>query len=170
VPKVTVYRYDNEDYDGGRIIFGRGDSFETLTPEQKTVELAIRSTLPNGKAIRSTSLYTWANETVAKRLWPLSKKKYLYELEVESEDMRHKADLNYYSEAIDAVKTDRSLQEAVNRYCSGEESVPPATFPRSRGAIAHLIRLERLASAASCLSVHRLQSLWRKRSKQTEAE
>ena len=45
MPKITVYRYDDQDYEDCQIIPARGDSFKTLTADQKKVELAIRATL-----------------------------------------------------------------------------------------------------------------------------
>jgi hypothetical protein len=127
---MLVYRYDDECYTPGQCIPTRGDSFNTLTEDQKVVELAVRLALPAGAQIRGESLYTWANEMLARRLWRFSKKKYLYELEIDERDIRHKGDLNWYSAAMDAVKAGRSPHDAVKKYCNGEESGPPYTEPR----------------------------------------
>ena len=127
---MNVYRYDNETYDENEVIRSRGDSFNSLTESQKQVELAIRSRLSNGENIRSTSLYTWADETLARRLWPLSQKKYLYELEIEDSDIRHKGDLNFDSAAVEEVKAGASPNGAIEKYCSGENAEAPQTQPR----------------------------------------
>jgi hypothetical protein len=73
-----VYRYDGEPYVDGQMVQGRGDSFPSLTANQKVVETRIRDTLKNGRSVRATSLFTWENEVLARRLWMVSKKKYLY--------------------------------------------------------------------------------------------
>jgi hypothetical protein len=130
MPKLIVYRYDDECYTEGQVIRPRGDSFNTLTDQQKVVERAIRSTLHDGTEIRGNSVYTWVEEGVARRLWPLSKKKHLYELEIEHSNIRFQGDLNCYSTAIDAVAAGRSPQNAVEKYCRGEEAGPPYTEPR----------------------------------------
>jgi hypothetical protein len=39
MPKKAVYRYDDADYEDGTVIEPRGDSFESLTPDQKLVEI-----------------------------------------------------------------------------------------------------------------------------------
>jgi hypothetical protein len=93
----TVYRYDDEDYPDGQLVRSRGDSFDILTKVEKVVELGIRALLPDGANVRGASLYTWEDEVVARRLWKLSGKKYLYELEVDDASIRHIGDLNLYS-------------------------------------------------------------------------
>jgi hypothetical protein len=112
------------------MINARGDSISSLTEHQKVVEIAIREALPHGPTIRGTSLYTWADEGVAKRLWRRSRKRYLYELEIAEADIRHKGDLNYYSEALDAVKSGKPFEDAIRKYCRGETAGPPFTEPR----------------------------------------
>jgi hypothetical protein len=129
--KIKVYRYDDEDYADGRMIKPRGDPFNTLTEPEKAVETAVRAALPNGENVRSTSVYTWANETVAKRLWQYSGRRYLYELEIDKADIRHIGDLNHYSDAKDAAISGAPFEDAVARYCMGEPSGPPRfTEPR----------------------------------------
>jgi len=128
--KIKVYRYDDQEFTDGQVIESRGDSFSTLTHHQKVVETAIRAALPNGAVVRGNSLYTWADENVAKRLWPLSKKRFLYELEIDKADIRHKGDLNQYSEAVSAAKSGASIDNAVGKYCAGENAGAPYTEPR----------------------------------------
>lgn len=125
-----VYRYDDAEYDPGETVRARGDSLETLTENQKIVEAAIRSTEKDSNNIRGTSLYTWENEALARRLWKYSKKKYLYELEVDDGNIRHRGDLNWYSAAVDAVAMGDSPNEGVTKYWSGESAGEPFTEPR----------------------------------------
>jgi hypothetical protein len=127
---MRVYRYDDQEFADGQIIDPRGDSFGTLTDHQKAVEIAIRAALPNGAIVRGNSLYTWADEQLAKRLWPRSKKRYLYELEIDEADICHKGDLNYYSEAVSAAKSGAPIEDAVSKYCAGENAGAPYTEPR----------------------------------------
>ena len=128
--KIKVYRYDDQEFADGEVIEPRGDLFSTLTEHQRVVETAIRATLPNGATVRGHSLYTWADEKVARRLWPLSKKRYLYELEIDKADIRHKGDLNQYSEAVSAAKSGAPIERAVGKYCAGENAGAPYTEPR----------------------------------------
>jgi hypothetical protein len=74
--KIKVYRYDDQEFSNGHVMESRGDSFDILTDYEKMVEVAIRAALPDGTNVRGTSLYTWEDEKLAKRLWGLSKKKY----------------------------------------------------------------------------------------------
>lgn len=127
--KVMVYRYDNEDYAEGEVIRPQRGSFP-LTENQEDVERVIRSTLPNGEDIRGNSIYTWASEPVAKRVWPHSGRKYLYQLEVDEAHIRFRGDLNWYSAAVDKVAAGKAPDDAVNEYCSGQRAGAPFTEPR----------------------------------------
>ncbi len=64
------------------------------------------------------------------RLWRPSGKRHLYKLEIEELNVRRRGDLNWYSEAVDAVKAGRSIEAAVEKYCSGIEAGAPYTEPR----------------------------------------
>lgn len=127
---MMVYRYDSASYAESDIMRSRGNSFDMLTDDQKIVEIAIRAAVCGGADIRGNSLYTWENEGLAKRLWRLSGKPYLYELEVEDSDIRHRGDLNFYTEALEAIREGNSPSEAIEKYWSGETSVAPWTEPR----------------------------------------
>ena len=120
-PKTRrVFRYDAQEYSKGEIIKSRGDHYDRLTEDEKKVELAIQDTLPDGKRIRSTSLYTWANEEPAKQLWKLACPSHLYELEIEETDIQFIGDLEFYSDAKDAVKRGSDPESSVTAYCDGQ--------------------------------------------------
>jgi hypothetical protein len=127
---MIVYRYDNESHGKNTIVRSRGEFFDSLTESQKQVELAIRATLLDGVNIRSNSLYAWVDEQLAKRIWPLSKTKHLYELEIQEFNIRHIGDLNWYSAAVDAVKSQMPSEIYIKNYCSGVLSGLPFTTPR----------------------------------------
>jgi hypothetical protein len=130
VSKLFVYRYDDEHYEENAVICSRGDSIDILTDAQKHVELAIRATFPDASNIRGTSLYTWADEATARRLWKFSNKKYLYELEIDESDVRHTGELNCYSAAGDEVAKGSSPDCPIRKYWSGEHAEPPYVSPR----------------------------------------
>jgi|LNFM01.2.fsa_nt_gb hypothetical protein len=150
--KMTVYRYDDECFAEGQEILPRGDSFNMLTDHEKKIEREIRSVLSDGENVRSTSLYGWEDEAVARRLWKLSKKTYLYELEVEQTDVRFKADLHFYSEAVDAVKQGASPDSAVRRYCSGESAGPCSGLPRIEVLVTKAKVIRRFCRATGLLA------------------
>lgn len=125
-----LYRYDDDDYANGTPILPRGDSIYAITPDRKAAEDAIRVAVTDGADIRSNSIYTWENEVLARRLWKISGKKFLYELEVDEVHVRFRGDLNHYSAAVDATKSGASLDEHVESYWSGQEAGAPWTEPR----------------------------------------
>jgi len=96
----------------------RGDHIAGLTEHQKTVELAIRAQLAPSE-IRETSLYAWRDKASALRLWSYCDKKYLYQLEVENDDVCFEGDLDFYSAAVDAAKCDKRFDHHVKSYCIG---------------------------------------------------
>jgi hypothetical protein len=140
-----VYRYDKNFYKAGEILVPKRDSFGMLTDIEKVVETAIRARLPDGQSIRGGSLFAWESEAVGKRMWPLSKKPYLYELEVDEADIRFCGDLNHYNNAKDAVTNEKSPDEFVAAYCDGNPSDP---------AVNGSPRIELLFSKAKVLKRH----------------
>jgi hypothetical protein len=117
-----VYRYDAHSYDDREPISSRGDHFPRLTPAQQQVETLIRSTMPNGHNIRSTSLYTWENLEVARRVARLARKP-LYELQIDVADIVHRGDVQHFSNAVDAINLGKNPREHVTKYCEGVEFI-----------------------------------------------
>jgi hypothetical protein len=134
---MIIYRYDDELYDDNSIVRSRGDHFDTLTASEKQVEAAIRAVSANASDIRRTSLYTWADEAMANRLWKLSRKKYLYYLAVDESNVRHKGDVNCYSLAGDAIAGGASPDNAIKKYWSGENAGPCYATPRVEVLVSH---------------------------------
>jgi hypothetical protein len=122
VPTIIAFRYDNYRYEVGDIVTPRGDSFESLTEVEKKVETELRKMLPDGQNIRGGSVFAWESELVAKRVWPLSHKTYLYELEIDQADIRLRGDLNHYNNAKDAAKCCASFDHHLRAYCNGDPS------------------------------------------------
>ena len=105
-------------------IRSRGDHFDMLTASEEQVELAVRGASASAAEIRSTALYTWADEDLAHRLWNLSHKKYLYYLEVDVHAVRHISDVNCYSLVGDEIASGRSPADAIKKYWSGAHESP----------------------------------------------
>jgi len=59
---------------------------------------------------------------VAKRVWPLSGKLYLYELEILQADIRFRGDLNHYNNAADAAALEFSFDHHLEAYRTGAPS------------------------------------------------
>lgn len=117
--KITVYRYDDQDFQDGAVVASRGDHFSILTGSEKEAESVIRSTNVDGFRIRSTSLYTLENEALARRLQRLKKAKYLHELEVDCADALHKGDLNQFTEVEQAIQRHEPPSEPAEGYWAG---------------------------------------------------
>jgi hypothetical protein len=134
---MIIYRYDDALYDDDSIVRSRGDHFDTLTALEKQVEAAIRAVSENACDIRRTSLYAWADEAMANRLWKLGRKKYLYYLTVDESNVRHKGDVNCYSLAGDEIASGASPDNAIKKYWSGENAGPCYPTPRVEVLVSH---------------------------------
>lgn len=144
MPKIKTYRYDDEEFSDERILEARGDPFEGLTGPQKIIETALREAKEEGAFIRSTSLYTWEDQDLSARMWVHSKKKYLYELEVDEADVRHKGDLNFYSEAVSSAMSGAPFTDAIQSYWRGDNAGSPYTQPRVEILVAQARVIHRL--------------------------
>lgn len=142
--KIKVYRYDDREFSANQEMLPIGDSFDILTDPQKAVEIAVRAARSDGATVRSTSLFTWADQAVAERLWARSKKKYLYEVEIDDADIRHKGDVNQYSEAADAAKLNRPFEDAITKYWNGDLAGQPYSEPRMEILVSKATVLRRL--------------------------
>ncbi len=79
----------------------------------------MRQTMPHGERIRSTSLYTWARLPVAERGWRSWPEAHLYRLEIRDGDIVFEGDLDFFSDAKNAIANGADPAEAVAQYCSG---------------------------------------------------
>jgi hypothetical protein len=129
MPNSIVCRYDNEEYEVGRVVASRGDHFDTLTDDEKAVELGFRAASPAAADIRIKSLYAWEDVAIAKRLFRAKGAEFLYELEIDDASIRHQGDLNVFSAAVDVVRI-KPISELIASYWAGEIAGPPWTSPR----------------------------------------
>jgi hypothetical protein len=126
--KKTVYHYSDRCLRDGELVTAFRDSFDTLTDTEKVFETAIRDIIPDGHNIRSSSLFTWETDGLVRRVWEHIPKKYFYELEIDTDDIVFKADLNYYNEGKDAAKAGAPLDQIAATYASG--AIKPNAMPR----------------------------------------
>ena len=126
-----IYHYDDERYEVGEIATQRFDHIDRLTSFQRKVELLLRAASPTAEAIRSTSLYGWEELDIARRIFKLKQSKFLYRMEISEASIRHRGDVNVYSQAVDTIKAGQRCPTS-----------PPATGEANRRPIggAHLRR------------------------------
>ena len=113
---MLVYRYDNQDYQDGEVIFSRGDHADGLTEIEREVEARLRAASAEGEPIRRDSLYTWQDEDFARLAGSFKRARFLYELEVNDADIRHVGDLDHYSAAKDAAKLGQPYARHLEAY------------------------------------------------------
>ena len=154
-PKTRiVYRYDSEEFQANQIIRSQRDHFQRLSDDEKEVENHVRNTMPDGERIRSTSLYTWARLPIAERGWRSWRQAHLYRLEIKVEDIVFEGDLDFFSDAKDAVARHANPAEAVTQYCAGKI--------KSDGALVEVLvrenRTSRFPASGSRTRLHALLS------------
>ncbi|WP_454655096.1 hypothetical protein [Bosea beijingensis] len=137
---LRAYRYDARDLEVGRIIVPERDHSESLDKSWAVTEAAIRAVSPDKEAIRKDSIYTWESEDWARKAWALEKGKYLYEVEIDEADIRHRGDTNAYGLVKDLLKAGKDPAPALMLYWSGE------------GVEAQLPRVELLVTKATVVS------------------
>jgi hypothetical protein len=142
---MKLFHYSNTNYSAGELIHGKGNYIPALTPGQKIAEAAIRAVIHNGDRIRDTALYTWQDASLAIRLFSLSGKKALYELEALEGDILLRGDLNYYGAAADAAQQNKPFDTYVANYVSGMPAGGPFTEPRMEVLVTKATVVSRLA-------------------------
>jgi hypothetical protein len=77
-------------------------------------------------------------------VWEFIPRKYLYKLEIDTDDVVFQADLNYYNDGKDAAKAEKSLDEIVELYASGKPK--PNATPRTEILVKKAIVKRKLLS------------------------
>ena len=142
---ITGYHYSNDIFQTGQEFLPQHDHFDSLDPSQREAELAIRQGKLGAAEIRIGAVYVWRDEDWARAAYRLSKRKYLYEVEVEERDILHQADLSHYTDTRDAINGGRSPNEHVRRYWAGEPHLPEHIKPRFEILARKVIFRSRLA-------------------------
>lgn len=125
-----VYRYDDQQFADGHEMTSRGDHYDSLTSMEKRVETLLRKVRENGDRLRRTSLYSWEDKALAEKLWPWSRKKYLYTLEIIEPDIVHSGDVNHYTAAKNAIAIGADPTRHLALYWSGVDAEGEWTRPR----------------------------------------
>jgi hypothetical protein len=132
----SVYRYDAEEFEDGRLVTSRGDHIKTLFGREVHVENALRSVSAEQADIRATSLYVWRDREVAERLWRLTRNgEHLYELEVQNEDVRFVGDVSLYTLAKDVRDDELAINALVREYWRSTILKPTVEILVSRAKI-----------------------------------
>lgn len=120
--KKIVWRTDGRVFKPGDTMSSAGDHTATLAEAHVESERILREAMADGGDVRATSLYTWEDETLARRSWRPQKGKYLYRLEIDDVDVRHRGDVNHYTDIGDALKTTADTSVFVDNYLCGRDS------------------------------------------------
>lgn len=143
---IRAYRYDNRDIADGQTMSPPGDSYPGLTENQKIVESALRAYLKDGANIRANSLYAWEDEGFARRTWKHTRRRFLYELEIDEADILLRGDLNLYTEAAERVGRREPFDDLIRKYCAGETAGSPYAEPRREILASKAIAFRKLMS------------------------
>lgn len=112
------------------------DSFGPL----RQAEIAIRQGHAEGWRIRSESLYVYSDKDMSERDWSFKKGRYLYELEIEENDIIHRGDLQNFHEVVSALGNGLSAEDLVQRYWSGAASGRYAELLAGRATVTKVLR------------------------------
>jgi hypothetical protein len=122
--KKTFFRADHRDLKPGDPILPGDDYIAGLSANHRAVEDLIRASLSDGAAIRGATVHVFEDANVAKNYWlPWAMKgRHLYEVEVDTDDIRYRGDMALYNTAADDPADEVKMRRLVAEYCSGKES------------------------------------------------
>ncbi|MER8586051.1 hypothetical protein NKH92_24630 [Mesorhizobium sp. M0871] len=148
--KQIVWRTDTRRFERGDVVASAADhAATTLHASHALAEQAFRDGIPNGHDLRANSLYTWRDESWARLTWDREKGKFLYKLEIDTDDIRHTGDVCWYSAAGILIGNGKSPDEAVDAYATGKPHIPDIHFkPRVEILVKRAIVLERYEKKA----------------------
>jgi hypothetical protein len=129
--KKIVWRTDGRVFKPGDTMSSAGDHTATLDGAHAEPERILREAMADGADVRAASLYTWEDETWARRAWSYENGKYLYKLEIDEADVRHRGDVNHYTDIGDALKINADTSLSVQDYLSGRNS-DRSKYPTAR--------------------------------------
>lgn len=128
---IVVWRTDTRRVEPGSTMTSAGDHMATLDSAHANTERVLRDAMGNGGDVRAASLYVWESEEWARRTWRFERQKYLYRLEVDENDVRHRGDVNHYTDIGDALKDGRPTAIPVDDYIKSRDS-DRSRFPTAR--------------------------------------
>jgi hypothetical protein len=116
--KISCYRIDHRELNVGDVILSSGDHIAQLNSELNVAELALRNVSRERAVIRATGLYAFENSKRAEKYF-LGKKGYLYEIEVDEQDVLHTANLLLVNKIAEARSKD-AKDSLIKSYWDGE--------------------------------------------------
>jgi hypothetical protein len=118
------YRYYESDLDPGYIDRPKSDHLPELSPDKQKAEIAIRQGDERG-SFRAHAVFVFEKLEVAKGLLGKTPGKHLYEMEIDMDDILHRADLRIYDEIVEALKQNKNTDQLVKEFWQGVERPSP---------------------------------------------
>ena len=118
------YRYYESDLDPGYIDRPKSDHLPELSPDKQKAEIAIRQGDERG-SFRAHAVFVFEKLEVAKGLLGKTPGKHLYEMEIDMDDILHRADLRIYDEIVEALKQNKNTNQLVKEFWQGVERPSP---------------------------------------------
>ena len=123
--KITCFRADHRALKPGDPILPGGDYIDGLTESHRAVEDLIRAALSDD--VRGATVHVFTDPNVAKKYWLqwARKGRHLYEVEVDTDDIRHQGDMALFNMAAEDHSNAMKMKCLVQKYCAGEMSSMP---------------------------------------------
>ncbi len=121
--KIIIWRTDRRKFCRGDKIGSRGDHIQNIDPTHTDAENLLRKCMEDGINIRGKSLYTWKDESWARKSWTYQKDHYFYKLKADVGDILHQGDVAYYTDIGCALKNGECPQSAISLYISSDVSI-----------------------------------------------
>jgi hypothetical protein len=118
------YRYYESDLDPGYIDRPKSDHLPELSQDKQKAKIAIRQGDERG-SFRAHAVFVFEKLEVAKGLLGKTPGKHLYEMEIDMDDILHRADLRIYDEIVEALKQNKNTDQLVKEFWQGVERPSP---------------------------------------------
>jgi hypothetical protein len=115
-PAKRYFRTDPREFVPGDEMPPPGDHLEELQDELRHAEMLVREV---GCTCRAYNLYVFADKERARWYWLLKKARYLYEVEVQDNDILHTGDMNLLREIANVWHQPTEARKLAEKYREG---------------------------------------------------
>jgi len=115
---ITAYKFLEDKIDVGTEIAATEDHRKNLDRDKRNTEDLIRKSSKRGE-LRARAVFVFENRAVADDLLDQTHGKYLYEVQVDREDVLHRGDLRIYDEIHTALKNNDPTDTLLKDFWDG---------------------------------------------------
>lgn len=122
---LKAFRVDRRVFKAGDPISTAGEFSGKHPKKGKKAEEILAARKPDGKPDRTSCVMVFEDESCARKHWVKMKGGKLYEVEISSADIQHRADMRLVDAIGEALSDDAKARELADRYWAGDVTATP---------------------------------------------